>query len=67
MYIHKIVTISLTVYNLFTNIMSKSTFTKHKILENWILKNGKCQKNCIFFHFYHSLKMAFRNRLELII
>jgi hypothetical protein len=33
---NKIVTLSLTVYNLFTNIMSKSTFTKHKILEKLI-------------------------------
>jgi hypothetical protein len=33
---NKIVTISVTVYNLFTNTMSKSTFTKQKILENLI-------------------------------
>jgi hypothetical protein len=33
---NKTVTISLTVYNLFTNVMSKSTFAKHKILENLI-------------------------------
>jgi hypothetical protein len=33
---NKTVTISLTVGNLFTNVMSKSTFTKHKIFENLI-------------------------------
>jgi hypothetical protein len=33
---NKTVTISLTVYNLFKNVMSKSTFAKHKILENLI-------------------------------
>jgi hypothetical protein len=33
---NKTVTISLTVYNVFTNVMSKSTFARQKILENLI-------------------------------
>jgi hypothetical protein len=60
---NQLMTISLTVYNLFTNIMLKSTFTKHKILEKLIAWFLKCTRFfCIAMydstnHFYVSFQI----------